>query len=44
MIVQKGAVGKNPAETPAFVDEKTSPSYVGSFYPMCLTAARVCAP
>lgn len=33
-------VGRNPIETPAFVDERKSPSIVGSFYPRCLTAAQ----
>lgn len=42
-IVLKGAVGRNPVQTLGFVDERKSPSNVGSFYPRCLTAALVCA-
>ena len=43
IIVQKGAVCRNPIETPAFVDERKSPSNVGRFYPMWLTAVGACA-
>lgn len=37
---KEGRVGRNPIETPAFVDERKNPSIVGSFYPRCLTAVQ----
>lgn len=39
----KEAVGRNPMDAPAFVDERKSPSNVGSFHSRCLGEARVCA-